>query len=224
MNLSAEQRQRLMVLFSASVACLAASELKELDFLSGLAKESGELDEVRAEALKGRPVKVEAVEPDQGPRTKDQGPVEPTKPNILDTAKAMVSEKSQLVAANAELKKELGQLKAEQAQNAADLKAAQAQIADLTKERDELAGTLLNAQEQMKSVEESTVLQMSALGVPEAELPGKVTEAEMDAPTTKDELEIALKEAKTHREKSQLIKAYRERATAAKVNGKAKLN
>lgn len=52
MNLTAEQRSRLVALLVASAAlALSASETSELNFLQSIAEESGELDDIRAEAL-----------------------------------------------------------------------------------------------------------------------------------------------------------------------------
>lgn len=245
MNLTAAQRSRLVALLvTAATISLAASEGQELAFLENLAKESGELDDIRAEALAAAHTQgsdadadgedsaaddVETEDEDEAAETDDDDEENSDnesddagsdgqaarKTGFLGNAKNMLTSRTTLANQNSELRREVADLKAQLGATKASLKAVQNKFEFAKTRIEKLSADLAAAKKKEKTLSQSVTDELSQVGQPDAKLPGVASQGTPQQPGNEAELRVALKDCATEEERILLVRRFDKMRQAA---------
>lgn len=196
----------------------SATEEAEMHYLGALEKEAAEADAKNSANAPTQPAASSSA-PTPAPQATVGG--SDAEPSLLDRAKALASNKADLVAQNRSLTADNGALRAENAR-------LTAQVGELTKERDalskeraDLQAAIAKAEADAKTVAEKSTDELASLGVQPQSLPAADANASTDAPQTEAELEQAMA-GKSFKEQTALRVAFEEnRRKAREAKAKA---
>lgn len=196
----------------------SATEEAEMNYLAVLQEEAAEADAKNTNP----PTQPAASSSAPTPAPQATGGSD-AEPSLLDRAKALASNKADLVAQNRSLTADNGALRAENAR-------LTAQVGELTKERDalskeraDLQAAIEKAEADAKTVAEKSTDELASLGVQPQSLPAADANANTDAPQTEAELEQAMA-GKSFKEQTALrvaFEASRRKAREAKAKAAA---
>lgn len=157
-----------------------------------------------------------ASAPGSDPESGGEDPEKKPKPSPLDTAKAIIAGKAELVSKNGDLRSENATLKAENGELKTELEALKAKYEQAAKDLTDVSKALVDAQGEITTVNDKVTSELAGASVPEGDQPAPGAIEEGGKPETAsgvlslDEYEAALKNAENFKERSRIVRQQKE--------------
>jgi uncharacterized coiled-coil DUF342 family protein len=233
MKLTQAQRENLIALLKLET--VSGSVERELDFLTALATETGELAELQAIANNEEASTTitttttvtdsaedyddkemdEDNEEEESSSASENAAASAESENLVDPgaqvttvdrAKALVSSRSKLTARNRELTQDLGATRSELAQVVQERDEALAKLSTLQSEREKLEATLSETEGKVKTLGDAVTDELAGLNVNEEELPDARAEGSSDI----ERITAAFQAEQSPEKKAELSRQIRE--------------